>query len=93
MRLPCIGRIAVIPTDVRDDRQLDEVERRAGGDEQVPGELRRETCSSVGAVITPRPSPASPYLAPVTETLHRAGLAGVGLFAVWLIRPGGVSWW
>jgi hypothetical protein len=30
--LPCIRELAVILADVRDDLQLDEVERRAGGE-------------------------------------------------------------
>src|SRR5436305_11908847 len=39
LRLPCIREIAVILADVRDDQQLDEVERRAGGETQVAERL------------------------------------------------------
>jgi hypothetical protein len=61
------------------------------GDEQVPGELRRETGSSVSAVITPPSSPASPYLAPSPRRLTGRVLWDVRLFAVWLTGAGGVS--
>jgi hypothetical protein len=44
LRLPCIHEIAVIRADVRDDQQFDDVPRRAGGDERVPGHAGVETC-------------------------------------------------
>src|ERR1700752_4871197 len=37
LRLPCIHEIAVILADVRNDQRIDDVARRADGDEQVRG--------------------------------------------------------
>jgi hypothetical protein len=50
LRLPCIREIAVILADVRDDQQLDEVERGAGGEQRVleAGPDRALLCSFHG---------------------------------------------
>lgn len=51
LRLPCIGDIAVHLADARDEQQLDEVERRAGGDLR---DCRRSSASPASTVRSMR---------------------------------------
>jgi hypothetical protein len=41
---PCIREITVILADVHHHQQIDDVARRAGGEERGPCRVRRETC-------------------------------------------------